>query len=99
MNSEGEDMIIGAWMPTAVFEPQTGVSREALQAAFAAADIDARVFFHPLSSLPMFEAQRGNSFAWDIPGRAINLPSFHDMTQLQQARVVDVLQSCLEKAS
>ncbi len=99
MNSESEDMIIGAWMPTAVFETQTGVSREALQAAFAAADIDARVFFHPLSSLPMFEAQRGNFFAWDIPGRAINLPSFHDMTQLQQARVVDVLQSCLEKAS
>jgi len=28
--------------------------------------------------------------AWDIPSRAINLPSFHDMTDGQQDRVLDI---------
>jgi perosamine synthetase len=91
MNHEAEGTTIGAWMPTVVFEPQTGVTREALQAAFSAADIDARVFFHPLSSLPMFEPQRDNCFAWNIPGRAINLPSYHEMTDVELARVADVV--------
>lgn len=99
LNPEAEDTTIGAWMPTVVFESQTGVTREALQAAFTVANIDARVFFHPLSSLPMFEPQLDNCFAWDIPSRAINLPSFHEMTQLQQRRVTDVLLGCLETAS
>ena len=56
-------------MPTVVFAPHTGVTREALQAAFAAQNIDARVFFHPLSSLPMFEPQPDNQWAWDVPRR------------------------------
>lgn len=95
MNAEAEGTTIGAWMPTVVFESHTGVTRQALQAAFSAADIDARVFFHPLSSLPMFEPQRDNRFAWDIPGRAINLPSYHEMTDVELARVVDVVQTVI----
>ena len=93
MNPEPDGTSIGAWMPTAVFEPQTGVTREALQAAFAAADIDARVFFHPLSSLPMFTPQPENRIAWDIAGRAINLPSYHDIDEVELVRVVQVLQN------
>ena len=80
MNPEPAGTVNGAWMPTVVFDAITGVTRETLQSAFAAENIDARVFFHPLSSLPMFDDQPQNRFAWDIPGRAINLPSFHDMT-------------------
>ncbi|GAB4168693.1 MAG: DegT/DnrJ/EryC1/StrS aminotransferase family protein [Rhodocyclaceae bacterium] len=99
LNPEPAGTTIGAWMPNVVFAPGTGVTREALQAAFSIADIDARVFFNPLSSLPMFEPRRGNRNAWDIPGRAINLPSYHDMTRSQQETVVDVLLSCLEEAS
>lgn len=45
----------GAWMPSAVFLPESGITGQRLLAAFAADNIDARVFFHPLSSLPMFE--------------------------------------------
>jgi perosamine synthetase len=90
MNPEPTDGVNGAWMPTAVFAPATGVTREGLQDDFARENIDARVFFHPLSSLPMFEP-RDNPHAWDIPGRAINLPSFHDITEQEQARVVQVI--------
>jgi perosamine synthetase len=91
MNSEPEGTVNGAWMPTAVFHPLTGITREALQQGFAAADIDARVFFHPLSSLPMFEDRRDNVNAWDLPGRAINLPSYHDMSEDDIARVSETL--------
>lgn len=93
MNPEPPGTQIGAWMPTAVFAPETGITREALQTAFAAADIDARVFFHPLSSLPMFTPQSENRIAWDIPTRAINLPSYHDMTNPDLEAVCNVTSS------
>lgn len=93
VNPEPEGTAIGAWMPTAVFAPHTGITREALQAAFVQADIDARVFFHPLSSLPMFTPQPENRIAWDIPVRAINLPSYHDMTESDLARVAAVIEA------
>ncbi len=92
MNPEPIGTVNGAWMPTAVFELETGVTRESLQAAFSANNIDARVFFYPLSSLPMFEERSQNRWAWDIPGRAMNLPSYHDMTTVQQDRIIEILQ-------
>ncbi len=91
MNPEPRGMINGAWMPTVVFDAVNGVTREKLQAAFAAKNIDARVFFHPLSSLPMFEDRQQNSNAWDIPKRAINLPSYHDLVKKDQDRVIKVI--------
>lgn len=95
MNPEPDGTINGAWMPTAVFDRQTGITREMLRSAFEAADIDARVFFHPLSSLPMFESKPQNAVAWSIPERAINLPSYHDMTEDDIDRVADTLLSVL----
>jgi perosamine synthetase len=92
INPEPTDVVNGAWMPTVVFDPSTGVTRERLQAAFAEDNIDARVFFHPLSSLPMFDFQPANRLAHDLPLRAINLPSFHDMTDAEQERVIRVIE-------
>lgn len=94
LNTEYPDETIGAWMPTVVFDRGTGVTREMMQEAFAAENIDARVFFHPLSSLPMFAPRPENKHAHDIPGRAINLPSYHDMTQSELERVVQVIRRC-----
>ncbi len=95
MNPEPIGTVNGAWMPTIVFDPNTGVTREGLQAAFAMENIDARVFFHPLSMLPMFEDQPQNRLAHEIPTRAINLPSFHDVTRGELARVADVIDRVL----
>lgn len=95
MNPEPIGTINGAWMPTIVFDSSTGVTRESLRTAFSDENIDARVFFHPLSSLPMFEDQKENVQAWDIPIRAINLPSYHDMTADEQARVLGVIETVL----
>ncbi len=92
LNPEPAGTVNGAWMPTVVFAPETSITREKLQTSFAAANADARVFFWPLSSLPMFEPVRTNLKAWDIPGRAINLPSYHDLSREDQARVIATVQ-------
>ena len=91
MNPEAVGTSIGAWMPTVVFAPEMEVTREELQAAFATENIDARVFFYPLSSLPMFSPQPAHKIAWDIPKHAINLPSYHEITAAELARVADVV--------
>ena len=96
MNPEPPGTVNGAWMPTAVFAPETGVTRERLQVAFAEQRIDARAFFYPLTSLPMFGDVAQSPRAADIAGRAINLPSFHDITDDEQRRVVDVIAALLD---
>jgi perosamine synthetase len=95
INPEPVGTVNGAWMPTAVFSPDTGITRDEIQAALCSENIDARVFFHPLSSLPMFEDKQLNRNAWDIPNRAINLPSFHELTDGELSTVVDILVSVL----
>ena len=98
MNPEPENVTNGAWMPTVVFASETGVTRENIQAAYASVNIDARVFFWPLSSLPMFEPMSENMNSLSIPERAINLPSYHDMTKDDIERVCAVIYSLLEIA-
>lgn len=91
LNPEPAGTVNGYWMPTVVFAPGTGVTRERLQAAFAAENIDARVFFWPLSSLPPFNAKPENVVSYDLPGRSINLPSYHDLTDAEIERVCTVV--------
>jgi perosamine synthetase len=95
LNPEPDGVVNGAWMPTAVFAPETGITREKLQAVFAEENADARVFFWPLSSLPMFEPVMSNANALSIPSRAINLPSYHDITDSEISRVIDIVRSNL----
>jgi len=90
LNPEIPGCMNGAWMPTVVFDAETGITREKIQAAFQEADIDARIFFWPLSSLPMFE-KKDNPVAYDISARAFNLPSYPDMTQDDIEQVVNVI--------
>jgi perosamine synthetase len=88
LNPEPQGTVNGAWMPTAVFAPETGITREKLQDAFAAENVDARVFFWPLSSMPMFEPVKTNVVAWDVSSRAINLPSYHNLNLYDQERII-----------
>lgn len=93
MNPEPEFTINGSWMPTVVFAPHTEVTREKLQSAFHAENIDARVFFWPLSSLEMFVSVPQNYNSWSIPSRAINLPSYVELSELDQLRIINVVRS------
>ncbi len=99
LNPEPAGTVNGYWMPTVVFAPGTGVTREGLQAAFAAENIDARVFFWPLSSLPPFKAKPENTVSYDLPGRSINLPSYHDLTDAEIERVCGVVRAELSKVT
>jgi len=91
MNYEPKGTINGAWMPTIVFVKESGITREKLQAAFANENIDARIFFWPLSILPMFKSNKINKHALDISERAINLPSYHEITNDDLSRVVQTV--------
>ncbi|MFQ2222635.1 DegT/DnrJ/EryC1/StrS family aminotransferase [Aeromonas enteropelogenes] len=97
MNPEPIGTINGAWMPTVVFTQESGIFREKLQAVFAAENIDARVFFRPISSLLMFKSKTNNVNALDIPRRAINLPSYHDMTTIEQQKVINVIKRVIQE--
>ena len=99
MNPEPADTVNGAWMPTVVFLPMLDVVRDALLTAFQADNIDGRVFFWPLSSLQVFTPRPKNTVAYGLPGRAINLPSYHDMTSVEQDRVIALVRAVVEAAS
>jgi perosamine synthetase len=97
MNPEPEGTQNGYWMPTVVFAKEAGVTREKLQASFAAENIDARVFFWPLTSLSPFMPAPENANSYSLPARAINLPSYHDMTADEIERVSEVVTRVLEE--
>ncbi len=91
LNPEPQGRSNSYWMPTVVFSEQSGIKQEQLINAFQKANIDARVFFWPLSSLPMFSATPENQWAYEICQRAINLPSYPQLTESEQQQVVQVI--------
>jgi perosamine synthetase len=97
INPEPEGTINGAWMPTIVFDKEIGITREELQTSLQSKNIDARVFFHPLSSLPMFQTQSQNKWAQNVPERSINLPSYHDMLISDQDFILYILKNLYKK--
>ncbi|MGB8867736.1 MAG: DegT/DnrJ/EryC1/StrS family aminotransferase, partial [Rhodomicrobium sp.] len=87
MNPEPEGCRNGYWMPTLVFEPQARHLKDAVMEALRANNIDARVFFHPLSDQGHFEIRHATPVSHDISSRAFNLPSYHDITGAELERV------------
>ena len=98
MNPEPEGTVNGFWMPTIVVNAGVAFDREALLADFTANEIDGRVFFWPLSVQPMFEDQPENTVSYGLWPRAINLPSYHDLTGEEIDRVVRIVQGHIGKA-
>lgn len=93
MNQEKNKHIIpGHWMPTVVFHEELKVDRAHLLSRFADENIDSRVFFPPLSSLSFTSSYPPSCpISYSISYRAINLPSYHDMTDDDIDRVCDVI--------
>lgn len=97
MNPEQGGTENGFWMPTVVWDESLGMSRERLRQAFAEENIDARVFFWPLSSTTPFGLGEGRPTARSIAGRAINLPSYHDIDDAGIERVVGVIERLVNR--
>jgi perosamine synthetase len=91
MNPEPAGVLNGFWMPTIVAPEGADFDREELLLRMREANIDGRVFFWPLSSLPMFDAGTNNRGSASLSPRAINLPSYHDLTSAEQDRVIEVV--------
>jgi perosamine synthetase len=97
LNPEHEETKNSYWLPTAVFHKSIEFKRENFFSLCKEKNIDSRPFFFPLSSLPMFVAKPENEVAYDLYERAINLPSYHDMTKGDVKYVCDVLKFFLKK--
>ena len=93
MNPEPAGTRNGFWMPTVVVDPDVAFDREALLAAFKEDDIDGRVFFWPLSMLPMFVERPDNVVSHGLYGRAVNLPSYHDLSEAEIDRVCAIVRA------
>ena len=93
LNPEPEGCRNGYWMPTIVFEPHVQHMKDKAMDALRAGNIDARVFFHPLSDLGYFETRHATPVSHDISSRAFNLPSYHDITDADIGRVVQTIRA------
>ena len=88
LNPEPAGTKNGFWMPTIVINDDVPFDRERLLGDFRADNIDGRVFFWPLSMLPMFHSKPENKVSYSLYGRAVNLPSYHGLTENEMDRVI-----------
>jgi perosamine synthetase len=91
INAEQPYVKNSCWLPTFVFDKSLNIDREAFFKAMSSRNINSRPFFYPLTSLPMFESKPENTVSYDIYPRAVNLPSYHDLTNEEVKLVADTL--------
>jgi perosamine synthetase len=96
INPENSYVRNSYWLPTVVFEKEINFDREAFFSFCNKNGVDSRPFFFPLSSLPMFQENSRNIIAYDIYLRAINLPSFHDLTFNEAYFIVDLIKKFIK---
>ena len=88
-------------MPNLVFSKKSKVNSKILYKEFNKENIDARVFFVPLSSTPAMQKYKKNNYknknSYSIASRSINLPSYHDMTEDDINKVCDVVFKIIKK--
>lgn len=91
MNPEQKNCSSGAWMPTVVFDERCGINRQEIVSHLNSNGIDARTFFWPLSQLPPFENTIDTPISYSVSNRAINLPSYLDITEKEMDHVIDAV--------
>jgi perosamine synthetase len=89
-------------MTCVLFDPSTGLTKQRAIEQMAAANIECRPFFPPLSDLPAFakigtHQQHPVSQALSLYG--INLPSGAQLTQAQVQRVCQTLKNILQESA
>jgi perosamine synthetase len=97
MNPEPSGTKNGFWMPSFVVNEDISFNREAMLAAFKADNIDGRVFFWPLCILPMFMRKQENIVSYGLYKRAVNLPSYYDLIEENQDRVIHIVREALQE--
>ena len=95
MNPELPGTTNSFWMPTIVVE-NAGFNRDAVLAEFKRQNIDGRVFFWPLSMTLPFKARPENRVSYELYPNALNLPSYHDLSEGEMDRVVSVVRQAFQ---
>jgi perosamine synthetase len=102
LNAEPAGTRNAYWMVTVVLSATRNLRKRELMDRLAERGIDARPFFHPLSSLPAYahleSAARGrerNSVSYGISDFAVNLPSSLSLTREDVGRVAAALRDIL----
>lgn len=93
MNPEPVHAINGYWMPTIVAHECVHFKRARLLDLFKQDNIDGRVFFWPLSDTGHFVHCKPTPVSHSIYSRALNLPSYHDMTADSVNRVCEIIRA------
>lgn len=91
MNPEPHGTVNGYWMPTIVAGDSARWDRDILLSNLREANIDGRVFFWPLSGLSMFRPHPEHVVARRLAPRALNLPTYHDISEREMDRVVEIV--------
>lgn len=102
LNAEPEGTLNTYWMVTAIVDRHFGLGKRELMERLDERNIDARPFFHPLSSIPAYAdteearvARERNVVSYEISPYGINLPSALELTREQVAFVSDSLKEIL----
>ena len=93
INVEPKGTVNGYWMPTIVIDPVKLIQRDVILNDFRKNNIDGRVFFWPLSTLKLMGQVKNHPTSHLIHINAINLPSYHDMTDDQIAAVCSIVKT------
>lgn len=103
LNAEPAGVFNSYWMTTAVLEPALGLNKQVLAERLDARGIDSRPFFHPLSSLPAFQAlpeadaaRARNVVSYRLAPYGINLPSALTLERDDVTRVCRALVDIVE---
>ena len=95
MNPEPPGTVNGYWMPTIVVDEYVPFDRDVLLRSFREHNIDGRVFFWPLSMLPMFSGAGTPRISAGLYSRAVNLPTYHDLSEADVDRVVACVRAAI----
>ena len=98
MNPEPTGTLNGYWMPTIVVDEDVLFDREALLASFKNNKIDGRVFFWPLTMLPMFDQKPENVVSYKLYQRAVNLPSYFDLKEKEIKKVANLIRLSMDSS-
>ncbi len=99
MNLELDSCINSFWMPTLLLPVGSSIElRDEFIQQLISNNIQARPFFYPVSSFPMFKSITGNNNSVSLGRRGINLPSYFDMVQEDIDYVLEHLCILLKKA-
>ena len=103
LNAEPAGTKNSYWMSTIVLDEGQGPSKDRLMEHLADRGIDSRPFFHPLSSLPAYEAtpgvdrsRRENRNSYRVSPGGINLPSALSLTEDDVDRVCIAIRAVLD---